>query len=118
MIKKLLIAGLFVLLISINAFAAKAITFTWAPNQESDLAGYKLYTGNATGNYTANVDVGNVITHTLTLPDGNYYFALSAYDTSGNESGKSNEVSTVVDTTPPAAPGSLNITVQIIINNP
>ena len=36
-----------------------AITLVWDPNIEPDLAGYKLYYGNASGNYINTVDVGN-----------------------------------------------------------
>ena len=50
----------------------------------------------ASGVYaTLNVDVGNVTSFTVTgLAPGNvYYFAVTAYDTGGFESGVSNEVS-------------------------
>ncbi len=71
-------------------------TLAWTANQEGDLAGYKVYYGNQSGKYTANLDVGNVTTYTVAnLPDGNYYyFALTAYNTGGSESGFSQEVST------------------------
>jgi hypothetical protein len=61
------------------------------------LAGYKIYYGAASGNYTASVDVKNVTSislSTLDLQSGQtYYFAVTAYDAAGNESGYSNEVS-------------------------
>ena len=54
--------------------------------------------------------LGNQTTYTLTgLPDGSWYFAVTAYDINGNESDFSNEVSqtigTVADTTPPVISG-------------
>jgi hypothetical protein len=70
----------------------------------TDLAGYKVYYGTASGIYSQNKDVGNVTTYTVTnLTDGlTYYFAVTAYDTSMNESGYSNEVSkTIQSGTPP-----------------
>ncbi|MFY9270806.1 MAG: conjugal transfer protein TraN [Candidatus Manganitrophaceae bacterium] len=80
----------------------------WNPNLEADLAGYKMYYGSASRNYTASVDVGLTETpqnptHTLRdLPDGiTLYFAVTAYDTSGNESGFSNEC---VQAIPPPEP--------------
>jgi hypothetical protein len=75
------------------SFAAQ-ITLAWYSNTESDLAGYRLYYGTASGNYSASIDVGNTTQYTLTgLQEGlTYYFALKAYDQSNNESGFSSEV--------------------------
>lgn len=73
-------------------------TLEWDPNSESDLAGYKMYVGTASGVYGEPIDVGLATTYTVTglLPGRTYYFAVSAYNTSGKESGKSNEVSYTV----------------------
>jgi hypothetical protein len=73
-------------------------TLSWNPNNESDLMGYNIYYGTSSGNYTAKVDVGNVLIRTITgLTEGaTYYFALTAYDMSGNESGFSSEASIVI----------------------
>jgi fibronectin type 3 domain-containing protein len=83
--------------IASNAMAAQA-TLAWDPNTESDLAGYKVHYGTASGSYTVHTDVHNVTTYTVTgLTAGQtYYFAATAYDTSGNESGYSNPVSYAV----------------------
>ena len=66
----------------------------WDPNTESDLAGYRVHYGTASGSYTVHTDVHNVTTYTVTgLTAGQtYYFAATAYDASGNESGYSNPV--------------------------
>ncbi|MBE0427920.1 MAG: DUF1566 domain-containing protein [Nitrospirae bacterium] len=63
--------------------------------QLTDLAGYKIYYGTSSGNYSRSIDVGDVTTYTVdNLTDGlTYYFTSTAYDTSGNESKYSNEVS-------------------------
>jgi len=60
----------------------------------NDLVGYKIYYGMASGVYNHSIDVGNVNTYTLTgLAKGQtYYAAVTAYDTSDNESGYSNEL--------------------------
>jgi hypothetical protein len=82
------------LIFSIQSFAAQ-ITFTWNPNSESNLAGYKIYRGLSSGNYSWNVDVENVTLYTITglEVDVTYYFAATAYNTGGLESGFStNEV--------------------------
>jgi hypothetical protein len=46
------------------------------------------------------------------LPAGNYFFAATAYDQYGNESGFSNEVSWVSEVLAPPTNLLLNITVQ------
>jgi hypothetical protein len=69
-------------------------TVTWAANTEADLAGYKLYVGTTSGVYSRTVDVGKVTSYVISLPKGvTYFFALTAYDNSGNESGRSAELS-------------------------
>jgi len=58
-----------------------------------DLAGYKVYFGTESKKYTASYDVKNVTTYNIdNLPDGQYYFVVTAYDTSGNESRYSKEI--------------------------
>jgi hypothetical protein len=61
----------------------------------TDLSGFKIYYGIAPGNYTTTLDVGNVTTYQVSnLSDAaTYYFIVTAYDTSGNESSYSNEIS-------------------------
>jgi hypothetical protein len=68
-----------------------------------DLAGYKLYYGESSGNYTASLDVGKPTTYTLQgLEVGHtYYIAVSAYDTAGNESALSAELIIVMTPTGP-----------------
>lgn len=61
----------------------------------NDLAGYRVYYGTSSGNYTNSVDIGianSVVIDNLT-PGSVYYFVITAYDSSGNESGYSAEVS-------------------------
>lgn len=92
--------------IASNALAAE-VTLAWNPNTESDLAGYRIHHGTASGNYTVHIDVHNVSTYTVTgLTEGQtYYFAATAYDASGNESEYSNQVSYSV----PNAQGRLSL---------
>lgn len=99
------------------AYAGQAI-LSWDPPTTNadgttltDLAGYKIYYGTSTGNYSTVITVGNVTTYTVTgLTDNiTYYFATTAYDTSGNESSFSNEVSKII------SPSS-DITAPIISN--
>ena len=81
------------------------VTLTWDPNQEADLAGYKIYWGRGAGNYTNSPQptVGvsaNPQFTTPALPNGTWYFAVTAYNTAGKESGFSNEVSITIAMAP------------------
>lgn len=102
--------GLLLLVLPACIYASD-VTLTWNANTESDLAGYKLYQGTVSGQYGAPVTLGKVTTHTLTLPtlttDQTYFWALSAIDLTGNESGLSNEVSKFVVGVPPPPPALL-----------
>ncbi len=63
----------------------------------TDLAGYKIYYGTSSGNYTSSVNIGNVTSYTITnLSSGTYFFAMTTYDTSGIESSFSNELSKTI----------------------
>jgi len=89
----------FILLLLLVPTVARAgdVVLLWDPNTETDLAGYKVYYGSASRSYGAPIAIGRQTSHTLTqLPAGTYYFAVTAYNTSGLESGFSNEVVAVV----------------------
>jgi hypothetical protein len=75
------------------AYAA-SVDLEWDPNTEPELAGYKIYWGTSNGNYTSSKDVGNNTLCTIAgLNEGQtYYFAATAYDGDGNESGFSNQI--------------------------
>jgi fibronectin type 3 domain-containing protein len=58
------------------------------------LGGFKVYYGTSSRNYIHVVDVGKATTYKVTgLSPATYYFAVTAYDRTGNESDYSNEVS-------------------------
>ncbi len=70
------------------------VTVTWSANSEGDLQGYRVYVGTSSGSRAQMFDVGNVTTTRLTLPLGStYFFVVTAYDRSGNESSPSGELS-------------------------
>ena len=95
------LTALAVLLVSSAAFAQQ-VNLAWDANSESDLGGYKVYWGMASRSYSLNQDNGNQTTATISsLADGRWYFAVTAYDLMGNESGFSAEVSTTITTEPP-----------------
>ena len=75
-----------------------SLTLTWAANKEPDLAGYKIYVGTASGTYNfpgSAFVIGTVTSYTISnLPNGQtYFFAMTAYNSAGNESLLSAEVS-------------------------
>jgi hypothetical protein len=80
-----------------------ATTLTWSPPKTrndgaklDDLAGYKLYYGTSKGHYPNVIEIRNPSATSYTvkgLSPNTYYFVLKAYNTSGKESGPSNEVS-------------------------
>ncbi|MFQ5674261.1 MAG: FlgD immunoglobulin-like domain containing protein [bacterium] len=95
------------LLFNVN-LQAESATVTWDANTESDLNGYKIYYGTNTLSYDEVIDVGNTTSFTVSqLQVGQtYFFAVTAYDFSGNESGFSQEVSlTIQSKVPPALAG-------------
>jgi hypothetical protein len=103
-----LAALVLVLTLSTPLAQAGQATLAWDPNTDPDVAGYKVHYGEASGIYTVHADIGNVTTYTVTglLEDRKYYFAVTAYDSYGNESGYSNEV-VYNDQLPPEAPKGL-----------
>lgn len=93
-----------------NAIAMTTVTLrsadlSWtAPSQNVDgsaltnLAGYKVYWGSSPRTYSASASVSGAGTTTFTtnLTPGTWYFAVTAIDSTGAESAKTNEVSKTV----------------------
>lgn len=73
--------------------SAQTLTVTWSANREADLGGYKVYWGPASRIYPQAMDVGLETEAVFTrVPDSvNVFFAVTAYDTLGNESAFSAE---------------------------
>jgi len=74
---------------------AASVTLAWNRAVASGLAGYHLYTGVSSGNYTSSLNVGNQTNATISgLTTGaRYYFAVTSYTSNGLESAFSNEIS-------------------------
>ena len=97
---------LFVLLmLAAMQATAGSLALAWDPVNDPRVAGYKVHYGTSSGNYTAQMDAGNVTTSTVpNLVDGaTYYFAVTAYDGSFVQSGFSNEVAGTVPSGAPVA---------------
>lgn len=101
------------------------IFLSWDQNKDDDLAGYEIFWGLSSKNYNGMVDVGDKKSQFI-LKDFavgyTYYFAVKAYDTSGNRSSFSDEFSLEVKDEPRPSeitpPTGLNGFIQyIFINN-
>ena len=81
-LRRLPLIAFFVLgLVWARVSAADTLTLEWDPNPEPEVTGYIVFVGVQSGNYTINVDVGNVTTYAFNtaLPGTRYYFAVKAY---------------------------------------
>ncbi len=93
------VLGVLVLMnfVLLHVTPASAVTVIWDPNTESDLAGYTAYGSTVSGMYPSTpigVIQGNVTSYQVCdVSIGENFFVLTAFDSSGNESGFSNEAS-------------------------
>ena len=73
----------------------QTVIVQWHPNKESDLKGYNVHYGTTSRVYSYSSNVGLATSHNISnLQSGReYFFAVTAYDTAGNESRFSEEVS-------------------------
>src|SRR5437773_8210164 len=101
------LAVLVALAVSTTLLGAPSVTMAWNPNSEPAVSGYKVSYGEASGNYSQTLDLGNATNATVSaLVQGHtYYFAVSAYNASAVESDFSNEVkyTVPVGNSPPTA---------------
>ena len=107
-----------VMLSVLPALHANQITLVWNPSIDSNVAGYKIYYGVASGVYTNSIDVGNVTNATITglVPFTTYFFAAKSYDAFGVLSDFSNETKLMVyppASIAPAAHGNSQIAFNI-----
>jgi len=88
------------------------VTLAWDANTDPSIAGYNIYYGGSSRSYQAVIYAGMNTTYTISnLQSGStYYFAVTDYNTSGIESGYSNEV---CHTTPAACTYSISPTSQL-----
>lgn len=75
--------------------SASTVTLAWNRSPGSEVTGYRIYYGVASGSYANSVTVGNVTSNSIPgLTNGvTYFFAVKAYDANGVESVPSNEIS-------------------------
>jgi len=113
---------IFAMLVARDASAMDG-KFSWLPNKEADLAGYKIHYGTASGQYEHVVDCGlpetvdGRVTYTVpNIPDDLTYFAAAAYDNKGHESDYSNEISYDPVPSAPADFKAITVTVQVEVH--
>ncbi|MCP4409787.1 MAG: fibronectin type III domain-containing protein [Gammaproteobacteria bacterium] len=92
--------------ITVNQLVIDTATLSWVPptsNEDgsplNDLAGYKVYYGTSPGSYPNVIDVANpgIASYVVeNLSPNTYYFVITAYNSSGDESVPSNGVSKVM----------------------
>jgi len=118
-------AFLFFFPLGIPVLYPAQLALEWDPVPEPDLAGYKIYYGNVSRNYSAWIDVGKNNSGVIPLPEGRQvlFLAVTSYDSLGNESQFSEEISypqgdrcdlalSLLNPSFPAAGGSGAVTVQ------
>ena len=105
--------------------AASTVTLAWDYGTvPADLAGFRIYYGQAPGVTVAPANLAIEIpasarqAQTANMADGQACFVATAFDAKGNESAKSNEVCTELDTTAPPAPGNIRIEVVVKVEIP
>jgi hypothetical protein len=87
----------------VSVVPVASLSLSWqAPTENVDgtplsgLASYQIHYGTNSGEYDSMTEVsGDALSHTLSVPVGTYYVAMTVTDNQGNASGLSNEVTLV-----------------------
>lgn len=101
--------GLTLLLLTAHSPAAQ-VTLIWDASPSAAVVGYRLYYGTQSRMYTGSIDIGMATTYTITelLGGQTYYFAVTAYDRTGDaESAFADELSTTLPLPEEPASGGL-----------
>jgi len=93
LVKTFFFALLFTMVLAARAKEIR-VQVLWDANQESDLAGYRIYWGTAPNRLSNSCDVGYKTSHWINGLDDqvSYYIAITAVDFWGNESALSKKV--------------------------
>jgi len=89
---------MFAVLVGFNFATAATATLGWNANSPANTAGYNVYYGTTSGDYTAKLNVGNVTSATISNLNAGatYYFSVTTVNTNGNESAFSAEITYLV----------------------
>ncbi len=90
------------IVIVLGATKTYSVVLGWGANPDPTVAGYKIYTGGSTRNYTNVIMLGKVTSGKIPniVPGQPYYFAVTAYNSNGLESVYSPEVIYTMPTNP------------------
>src|SRR5580658_10141353 len=100
---RMLLACAFIMcLFSPSRVRGGEVTLAWNASVSPTTAGYDVYFGMESGVYIWNFDAGTNLAETITglTPGLTYYFATTGYDTNGDESPLSNEVTNTIPIPP------------------
>jgi hypothetical protein len=117
---RVICAGIYFFVLSQFSVLADDVTLTWNPSTDTGVAGYKIYYGTASRVYTNSLDVGNDTNVLISgLVEGTtYFFAATTYDSVGDESDFSTEVSEyIINTNSATAPISNPVNSSPTTNN-
>ena len=104
---------------SANSILAAQPTVAWNASTDSRVVGYKLYSGQASHNYTTSVNAGNVTQSPVSgIANGKtYYFAVTAYDKNNIESSPSAELKCFTLTPTAAANGTISPSSTVLVSS-
>jgi hypothetical protein len=95
--------------------ATRQISLEWDPSPSAGVVGYKAYFGSQPHTYGVPVELGNQTYFTVEgLPPGTWYFAVTAKDAAGMESGFSNEASETIAIAPATGPAITQLGASVI----
>ena len=102
-------AGALLFGVAANAQSYASVTLSWTPSPSSNVAGYDIYYGTSAGNYTSAVPVQPNATNVTIygLASGQtYYFAATAYDSTGTQGAFSPQISLTAGSSSSAPQGA------------
>ena len=112
-----------IVFLCIHAKGTPNVTLAWNASSDPSVAGYFLYYGPAAGVYTNRIDIGNSTTTSMSgLNEGEtYHFAVSAYNSTGAESGLSADIVYItpglITLRSPVNPQAANLTFPVAPNH-
>lgn len=83
---------LILILFCVSVAFGQTVRVTWGAGTEPDLAGYNIYQGTESRAYNKVLSTAETRAEIPVIPDQPNYFAVTSFDTAGNESDFSNEV--------------------------
>jgi hypothetical protein len=119
--RRSLFAGSLLPLLLLATRTAASVTLSWNPNAEPDIAGYRIHYGTVAAPYSVIQETGTTSATIDNLETGvTYTFAVTAYNSAGDESGYSLPLSYTIGATtfiPPAALANISTRSEVGIGD-